>query len=169
MMNGLIKLRSLPLRQTLARVWLVNKQYSSKSGDDHVDATIKTIQRNEESYYGNVKKSFDALQSNRCNESIDEKRARLMYQSRKRGTSENGLLLGNFSAEFLPGMSEEELNDYDNIINNLHNEWELYYWLTNAKPIPDEIKESKILQRMKVYCANENKQSRLVLPDLPHM
>jgi succinate dehydrogenase assembly factor 2 len=66
-------------------------------------------------------------------------------------------------------MNEAELNDYDNIINNLHNEWDLYYWLTNARPIPDELKNSKIIQLMKEYCANDKKQSRLVLPDLPDM
>ena len=55
-------------------------------------------------------------------------------------------------------MTEQELNEYDSIINNLHNEWDLYYWLTNATPVPDELKQSKILELMKNFCANDMKQ-----------
>ena len=37
----------------------------------------------------------------KVNEAIDEKRARLVYQSRKRGMLENGLLLGSFASKHL--------------------------------------------------------------------
>jgi hypothetical protein len=82
------------------------KHYSSNNNNNNnndddklsqsVEDQIKQIQKNEDSFFGNVKKSFDSLQSNRTNETLDEKRSRLLYQSRKRGTSENGLLLGNY-------------------------------------------------------------------------
>lgn len=134
-----------------------------------IDDQIKTIQKNEDQYYGDVKKSFDNLQTGRKGETIDEKRSRLLYQSRKRGITENGLLLGNFSAEFIPGMTEAELEEYNLIINNLYNEWDLYYWLTNARPLPEEIKDSKVLKKMIQYCANEENQERLIIPNLPNL
>lgn len=134
--------------------------------DDNPMKIKETIETNEDNYFANVKKSFDNLQKSRDGESIEEKRSRLMYQSRKRGISENGLLLGNFSAEYLPKMSAKQLNEYDKIINGLHNEWDLYYWLTNTVPTPSEFSSMETLQLMKKFCLNTNKQSRIVQPDI---
>ena len=142
-----------------------NNDPAARSADD-VAAEIEQIKKNEASYFANVKTSFDNLQASRAAESVDEKRSRLLYQSRKRGITENGLLLANFSAEHLPSMSVAELAEYDAIINNLHNEWDLYYWLTGAVPLPDEVKTNTVMAKMKIYCSNELKQSRYVQPDL---
>ena len=46
-------------------------------------------------------------------EPLEEKRARLMYQSRKRGMLENGLLLGSFASKHLATFDEEKLALYD--------------------------------------------------------
>ena len=89
-----------------------------------------------------------------------------MYQSRKRGISENGILLSNFTADFLPKMTENEMNELDRIINDLHNEWDLYYWLTDAVPIPDDLKTNAILVSMKKYCMAEESKGRYLQPDL---
>ncbi len=42
-------------------------------------------------------------------------RARLVYQSRKRGTLESDLLLSTFAQERLGGMGERELREYDKV------------------------------------------------------
>jgi succinate dehydrogenase assembly factor 2 len=42
-------------------------------------------------------------------------RARLVYQSRKRGTLESDLILSTFAREHLPGMPEAELREYDKV------------------------------------------------------
>lgn len=127
---------------------------------------IEKIKENEAKYFQNVKNSFENLQKNRSSESLEEKRSRLMYQSRKRGTLENGLLLSHFSAKYLPGMDENSLNEFDKIINGLHNEWDLYYWLTGAARIPEDIQSNKVFLLMKEYSANQNKESRITQPDL---
>ena len=49
----------------------------------------------------------------RHNESVDVLRARLTYQSRKRGTLESDLLLSTFARDHLKGMDEGELKEYD--------------------------------------------------------
>ena len=41
----------------------------------------------------------------KSDEPVDVKRNRLMYQSRKRGMLENGLLLGSFASRYLSGLS----------------------------------------------------------------
>jgi len=51
----------------------------------------------------------------RENEPIDVLRARLVYQSRKRGMLEGDLLLSTFAAENLPRMSLEELKEFDRV------------------------------------------------------
>jgi succinate dehydrogenase assembly factor 2 len=51
----------------------------------------------------------------RPNEAIETMRARLMYQSRKRGTLESDLLLSTFARDVLAGMEEEELREYDKV------------------------------------------------------
>ena len=51
----------------------------------------------------------------RRNESLETLRARLVYQSRKRGTLESDLLLATFARDNLKSMSEEELKEYDKV------------------------------------------------------
>ena len=51
----------------------------------------------------------------RPNESQDTLRARLVYQSRKRGTLESDLLLSTFARDQLAGMSVEEMREYDKV------------------------------------------------------
>jgi succinate dehydrogenase assembly factor 2 len=51
----------------------------------------------------------------RLNESIDTLRARLLYQSRKRGTLESDLLLSTFARDYLSEMSDADMREYDKV------------------------------------------------------
>lgn len=51
----------------------------------------------------------------RPNEPVEKLRARLVYQSRKRGTLESDLLLSTFARDNLDLMSEAELKEYDRV------------------------------------------------------
>ncbi len=51
----------------------------------------------------------------RPNESLDSLRARLNYQSRKRGTLENDLLLSTFAQEQIVTMTRAELEEFDKV------------------------------------------------------
>jgi succinate dehydrogenase assembly factor 2 len=53
-----------------------------------------------------------------------------VYQSRKRGMLENGLLLSTFASKFLNSMDLKNLQDYDRLINLPTNDWDIYYWAT---------------------------------------
>jgi len=98
-------------------------------------------------------------------ESVETLRARLLYQSRKRGMLENGLLLSTFAAKFLNSLTEVELRDYDRLINLPSNDWDIYYWATGVKPIPKEF-DTAILHKFIDHVRNEDKESRLRQPDL---
>ena len=58
---------------------------------------------------------------------------RLLYQSRKRGMLENGLLLSTFASKYLDSMTEDELMQYDMMINFPSNDWDLYYWAAGTQ------------------------------------
>ncbi|KAF2971267.1 hypothetical protein GQX73_g2300 [Xylaria multiplex] len=64
----------------------------------------------------------------------DEKtmRARLVYQSRKRGILETDLLLSTFADQNLPTMTREQMTEYDLFLDE--NDWDIYYWATQEEP-----------------------------------
>ncbi|RPA96529.1 DUF339-domain-containing protein [Choiromyces venosus 120613-1] len=68
----------------------------------------------------------------RTGEDVSTKRARLLYQSRKRGILETDLLLSTFADENLGKMSAEQLDAYDRFLDE--NDWDIYYWATQAPP-----------------------------------
>lgn len=51
----------------------------------------------------------------RPNEAVETMRARLVYQSRKRGTLESDLLLSTFARDLLGTMREDEMKEYDRV------------------------------------------------------
>ncbi|KFD58497.1 hypothetical protein M513_00723 [Trichuris suis] len=83
-------------------------------------------------------------------ETLEVKRARLLYQSKKRGILENGILLGNFFSAYGSQLSPDQLATYDDLVNGGYPEWDLYYWICGLRPVPEEIK-SDVLQMITVF------------------
>uniref|UniRef100_A0A8C3HWX6 Succinate dehydrogenase assembly factor 2, mitochondrial n=3 Tax=Chrysemys picta bellii TaxID=8478 RepID=A0A8C3HWX6_CHRPI len=104
----------------------------------------------------------------RPSEPLQAKRARLLYESRKRGMLENCLLLSLFAKENLNSMTERQLNLYDRLINEPSNDWDIYYWATEAKPTP-EVFENDVMVMLKEFTKNKNKEQRLRQPDLEYL
>ncbi|XP_010224710.1 PREDICTED: succinate dehydrogenase assembly factor 2, mitochondrial [Tinamus guttatus] len=104
----------------------------------------------------------------RAREPLETKRARLLQESRKRGTLENCLLLGLFAKENLNRMSERQLNLYDRLINEPSNDWDIYYWATEAKPTP-AVFENDVMAMLREFAKNKNREQRLRQPDLEYL
>uniref|UniRef100_A0A8C3SUF7 Succinate dehydrogenase assembly factor 2, mitochondrial n=1 Tax=Chelydra serpentina TaxID=8475 RepID=A0A8C3SUF7_CHESE len=104
----------------------------------------------------------------RPSEPLPAKRARLLYESRKRGMLENCLLLSLFAKENLNSMTERQLNLYDRLINEPSNDWDIYYWATEAKPTP-EVFENDVMVMLREFTKNKNKEQRLRQPDLEYL
>jgi len=98
-------------------------------------------------------------------EPIEDKRNRLMYQSRKRGMLENGLLLGSFAKLHLKDMDEEKLAYYDRLINLPSNDWEIYAWAVGQKETPEDF-DNVVMDMLKQHAKNENRESRIVMPEI---
>jgi succinate dehydrogenase assembly factor 2 len=99
------------------------------------------------------------------NETTAVKRARLLYQSRKRGMLENGILLSTFASEYLNNMNEHQLALYDDLINQVSNDWDIYYYATHVKPTPTEY-DNEIMDLLKKHVKNEKGEKRYSQPDL---
>lgn len=96
----------------------------------------------------------------RVNESAENKRARLLWQSRKRGILETCVILGKFAKEYLPTLSRAELDEYDIIMNE--NDWDIYYWITEAQdapvPCPEKWDKSPLMAKLRKVGRNENRE-----------
>uniref|UniRef100_A0A182RW68 Succinate dehydrogenase assembly factor 2, mitochondrial n=1 Tax=Anopheles funestus TaxID=62324 RepID=A0A182RW68_ANOFN len=99
------------------------------------------------------------------NEPLQLQKSRLLYQSRKRGMLENGLLLSTFAAKYLAEMNPAQTKLYDRLINLPSNDWDIFYWATGVKPTPKEY-DNEVMNMLKDHVKNNNREQRFVQPDL---
>ncbi|BFZ55357.1 Succinate dehydrogenase assembly factor 2, mitochondrial [Savitreella phatthalungensis] len=94
----------------------------------------------------------------RSGETVGRKRARLLWQSRKRGILETDLLLSTFAAKYLGEMTPEELELYDKLLDEP--DWEIYYYATGKKTAPAMFQDTPLLHNLMEHVKNEEKVSR---------
>lgn len=102
----------------------------------------------------------------RTGETIENKRKRLLYQSRKRGILETDLLCSRFADKYLNKFDHDDLDEYDKLLDEL--DWDIYYWATkNYKitPLPDKWRDSKVLKLLQEESENKEKEI-LRMPNL---
>ncbi|XP_060694808.1 succinate dehydrogenase assembly factor 2, mitochondrial [Hemiscyllium ocellatum] len=104
----------------------------------------------------------------RTNEPLDTKRARLLYESRKRGMLENCIILSFFAKKYLNKMTENQLSLYDKLINQPSNDWDIYYWITETKPTPPEF-DNEVMTLLKEFTKNRNMEHRIGQPALDYL
>ncbi|KAG4300629.1 hypothetical protein PCANB_003071 [Pneumocystis canis] len=102
-------------------------------------------------------------------EPIETMRARLLYQSRKRGILETDLLLSTFAKKYLPSFTKKELEIYDKVFA-LHiflqePDWEIYTWVVRKTGIPEKWSESNLLLMLQTHCQDQNTPIRR-MPEL---
>lgn len=96
-------------------------------------------------------------------ESREVRIRRLIYQTRKRGILETDLLLSTFADRYLWTMPEEEIEEFDRLLDEP--DWDIYYWLVARKPVPDRWRESfetkgRLGDRLRVHTKNEEGELR---------
>lgn len=98
-------------------------------------------------------------------EPLELRKSRLVYQSRKRGMLENGLLLSTFASKYLHKFDAKQTELYDRLINEPTNDWEIFYWATGSKPTPSEY-DNEIMKLLKSHVSNPDKEERFCQPAL---
>lgn len=99
----------------------------------------------------------------RPNESIETKRARLLYSCRKRGILETDLILSTYASKHLETMGLEELVEFDKLMEE--NDWDIYYWVTGGKVAPEHVAGMKIFPGLVEHAKNKERKG-LRMPDL---
>ncbi|XP_046978444.1 succinate dehydrogenase assembly factor 2-A, mitochondrial-like [Vanessa cardui] len=91
-------------------------------------------------------------------QTLEKRKARLHYQSRKRGMLENDLLLSTFAKKHLDGFTENQTMMYDRLINSPSNDWDIFYWIIEKKPTPKEF-DNEVMDLLKKHAKNENRNA----------
>lgn len=68
---------------------------------------------------------------------LANRRKRLLYQSRHRGTQEADLLIGGFADQHLATLSAEQLETYERLLDE--SDVDLVNWLTGRVAAPDDV------------------------------
>ncbi|EGF98330.1 uncharacterized protein MELLADRAFT_51038 [Melampsora larici-populina 98AG31] len=102
-------------------------------------------------------------ESVKLDESIESLRARLVYQSRKRGIVEMELLLSTFiDGGKLEEWNIEQLQTYDRFLKLP--DWDIYYYVIKKldPPAESEWKDSQLVNQLRIHTANRAKQIRMM-------
>lgn len=85
---------------------------------------------------------------------IEILRKKLLFRSNHRGTKELDLLIGKFATFYINDLSEEEIFDLEEILNE--NDPDLYNWVTKHIDPPKKYQHSLMskFQNFKVYETN---------------
>jgi len=81
-------------------------------------------------------------------EILENKRKRLLFRSWHRGTKEMDQILGSFANQHISHFSEEELVEYEGILDN--SDPEMYDWICGRVDVPAN-KKSPILEKLLNY------------------
>ena len=81
-------------------------------------------------------------------ETIENKRKRLIFRSWHRGTKEMDQILGSFANKYVPKFTSEELDLYEQLLEN--SDPEMYDWICGRTDVPAN-KNSAILEKLLTY------------------
>lgn len=81
-------------------------------------------------------------------ETLEKKRKRLIFRSWHRGMKELDQIMGSFANKYVPVFTAEELDLYDEVLQN--SDPEMYDWICQREQVPDE-KNSVILEKLINY------------------
>jgi antitoxin CptB len=73
------------------------------------------------------------------------RRRRLLYQSKRRGSKEADMVIGQFAIEFLDDMTAEELDQFESLLQE--SDPDLMTWVSGLESPPDK-HQNQIFQRI---------------------
>lgn len=79
---------------------------------------------------------------------MEERRRKLTFRAWRRGFREMDLLMGSFAEAHIADLSETELDEFERLLTVP--DWEVYAWITETKPIPEN-QAGPVLDRIKQF------------------
>ena len=84
--------------------------------------------------------------------SSENRRKRLLFRAQRRGFKEVDLIFGAFAAEFLPQLTDTELDQFEALLTAP--DQEVYAWLRGAEPVPAEY-DNPVFAGLKAVCGHK--------------
>lgn len=82
-------------------------------------------------------------------ETRDQEIRRLLYNSWHRGCKETDELLGKFARAELFNMTDQELYEYGQFLEE--DDWDIFNWLTGKLPMPEQY-HAGVVQKLMQFC-----------------
>lgn len=82
-------------------------------------------------------------------EQEEKRRRRILLNCRNRGRVETELFLGGYAQDHIWRMSSEQLNQFEQILNEA--DADLFLWLSGIEELPPHLKQLEIMQQILSY------------------
>ena len=78
---------------------------------------------------------------------LDPRRKQLLFRSHHCGLKENDILLGFFADHHIEGLTDQQLNDFENLMSQ--NDIDVFNWITGKSVVPDQFNTEliKLIQK----------------------
>jgi antitoxin CptB len=83
----------------------------------------------------------------------ERRRARLRFRAERRGFKEVDLLFGAFAAEFLPGLDDGELDQFEALLEAP--DQDVFAWLQDQAPVP-AAHDTPVYRKLKSLCMRKS-------------
>ena len=83
----------------------------------------------------------------------ERRRARLRFRAERRGFKEVDLIFGAFAAEYLPGLDEGELDQFEALL--LAPDQDVFAWLRGHAAVPADF-DTAVFAKLKSLCSRKN-------------
>lgn len=87
-------------------------------------------------------------------ESLKNKRKKLIFRSWHRGTREMDLIMGRFAENHIPEMEKKDLADYEELLSCP--DPDIYNWVSGREEIPEEFQWSILLKLVDYFSFSKN-------------
>ncbi len=65
-----------------------------------------------------------------------------------------GVFCSTFAKTNLPTMTHDELKQFDSILNDHDNEWDMFAWCVGREPLPEYLQKSSVMAAVMVHTRN---------------
>lgn len=77
------------------------------------------------------------------------RRKRMIYRSKQRGWLEADILMGSWAVEFVPGLSHDQLDEYETILNE--ETIDIFNYITGKDALPERLQGLSLMKDLQAY------------------
>jgi succinate dehydrogenase assembly factor 2 len=85
------------------------------------------------------------------------RRKRMIYRSKQRGWLEADLLMGSWAAQYVPTLTNEELDEYEILLQE--ETIDIYNYISKKDPLPPHLQILSVMKKLQDYALTKNMAS----------